>query len=307
MLETSESLRAQARKAIGRVGVWSFSLERHPIAQEQEIVAQIEALGYPALWIPEGLGSKDALSHAALLLPAGKDIVVATGIASIWARDPVAMANGARMLAEAFPNRFLLGIGVSHRTSVERRGASKYASPYTRMSRYLEAMDAARYPVRDTTAPPPVVLAALGPKMLGLAAERTAGAHPYFVPVEHTVRARKTLGDKPILAPEQAVVLERDPEKARTIARGHMQHYLKLENYANNLLRLGFSEEDLAEGGSDRLVDAIVGWGDVEAIHKRVVEHLDAGADHVSVQVLTEDPVQVPLGVLRELAPALLG
>jgi len=174
------------------------------------------------------------------------------------------------------------------------------------MSRYLEAMDSARYPVRDGSPLPPVVLAALGPKMLRLAAERAAGAHPYFVPVEHTVSARKMLGDSPILAPEQAVVLERDPTKARAIARGHMQHYLKLENYANNLLRLGFTEEDLAEGGTDRLVDAIVGWGDVEAIHQRVAEHLDAGADHVCVQVLAEDPVQIPLAELRELAPALL-
>ena len=307
MPETNESLRTRVRSAIGRVGVWSFWLDRHPIGREREAVAEIEALGFPALWIPEGLGSKDALSHAALLLSAGKSIIVATGIASIWARDPVAMANGARLLAEAFPDRFLLGIGVSHRTSVDRRGAFHYENPYARMSRYLEAMDSARYPVRDGPPLPPVVLAALGPKMLRLAAERAAGAHPYFVPVEHTVRARKTLGDSPILAPEQAVVLERDPDKARAVARGHMQHYLKLENYANNLLRLGFTEEDLAEGGTDRLVDAIVAWGDVEGIHQRVAEHLDAGADHVCLQVLTEDPVKIPLAELRELAPALLG
>jgi probable F420-dependent oxidoreductase len=142
--------------------------------------------------------------------------------------------------------------------------------------------------------------------MLRLAAERAAGAHPYFVPVEHTVRARESLGDSPILAPEQAVVLERDPEKARTIARNYMQHYTKLENYANNLMRLGFSPEDLAQGGTDRLVDAIVAWGDVEAIRKRVMDHLDAGADHVCIQVLTEDPVDIAVDQLRELAPALL-
>jgi probable F420-dependent oxidoreductase len=306
MPETNDELRTRVRTAIGRVGVWSFTLERHPIGREREAVAEMEALGYPVVWIPEGLGSKDALSHAGLLLSGGKNIIVATGIASIWARDPVAMATGARLLEEGFPNRFLLGIGVSHRTSVDRRGAFHYESPYTRMQRYLEAMEAARYPVRDAPAPPPVVLAALGPKMLRLAAERAAGAHPYFVPVEHTVRARETLGDSPILAPEQAVVLERDPEKARTIARGHMQHYLKLENYANNLRRLGFSQADLGEGGSDRLVDAIVGWGGVEAIQTRVRQHLDAGADHVSVQVLTEDPVRIPLAELRDLAPALL-
>jgi probable F420-dependent oxidoreductase len=306
MPERSDELRTRVRSAIGRVGVWSISLERHPIGREQEALAEIESMGFPALWIPEGLGSKDALSHAALLLSAVKKIVVATGIASIWARDPVAMANGARLLQEGFPNRFLLGIGVSHRTSVDRRGTARYENPYTRMSGYLEAMDAARYPVRDAPTPPPVVLAALGPRMLGLAAERAAGAHPYFVPVEHTAMARERLGDSPILAPEQAVVLERDPQKARTVARDYMRHYLKLDNYANNLFRLGFSAEDLAEGGSDRLVDAIVGWGDVEAIHKRVMEHLDAGADHVSVQVLTEDPVEIPLAQLRELSSALL-
>jgi probable F420-dependent oxidoreductase len=304
---TSEELRSAVRSAIGRVGVWSFSLERHPVAREREAVAEIESLGYPALWIPEGLGSKDALSHAALLLSAGSDIVVATGIASIWARDPVAMANGGRALAEAFPGRFVLGIGVSHRTSVDRRGAFRYERPYERMVEYLEAMDQARYPVREAPDGPPVLLAALGPKMLRLAAERTAGAHPYFVPVEHTARARETLGVGPILAPEQAVVLERDSDRARTIARNYMQHYVKLENYANNLLRLGYADDDLGEGGSDRLVDDIVGWGDVEAIHKRVTEHLDAGADHVSVQILTEDPAEIPLPQLKELAPALLG
>jgi probable F420-dependent oxidoreductase len=306
MPETSDEHRRRVRTAIGRVGVWSFSLERHPVGREQEAVAEIEAMGYPALWIPEGLWSKDALSHAALLLSAGKKIVVATGIASIWARDPVAMANGARLLVEAFPDRFVLGMGVSHRTSVDRRGATSYESPYSRMSRYLEAMDAARYPVRDASALPPVVLAALGPKMLRLASERSAGAHPYFVPVEHTLRAREALGDSAILAPEQAVVLERDAESARGIARSYMQHYLKLENYANNLLRLGYTEADLGGGASDRLVDAIVGWGDVESINKRVREHLDAGADHVSVQVLTEDPIRIPVAELRELAPALL-
>jgi probable F420-dependent oxidoreductase len=306
MPESSDELRTRVRAAIGRVGVWTFSLERHPVGHEQQAVAEIEEMGYRALWIPEGLWSKDAPSHAALLLSAGTKIVVATGIASIWARDPVSMANGARLLEEGFPSRFLLGIGVSHRTSVDRRGATTYESPYTRMARYLEAMDAARYPVKEGPALPPVVLAALGPKMLRLASERAAGAHPYFVPVDHTARSREALGQSPILAPEQAVVLERDADKARTIARAYMQHYLKLENYANNLLRLGYTEADLGGGASDRLVDAIVGWGDVDAIEKRVREHLDAGADHVSVQVLTEDPVRIPLAELRELAPAVL-
>lgn len=291
--------------AIGRVGVWSFAFDPNHVAVEQEAVAEIEDLGFPALWIPEGLGSKDAMAHASLLLAGGRQIVVATGIANIWARDPVAMANGGRVLADAYPGRFLLGIGVSHRTTVDRRGAFTYRSPFSRMKEYLDGMDAARYPVRDGIEEPPRVLAALGPKMLGLAAERAAGAHPYFVPVEHTARARETLGPGPLLAPEQAVVLETDPDKARGIARDYMTHYLKLENYAANLLRLGWTDEEIS-GASDKLVDAIVGWGDVEAIRARVQDHLDAGADHVCVQPLGEDPKQIPLLQLRELAPALL-
>jgi probable F420-dependent oxidoreductase len=290
---------------LGRVGVWSFAFDRNPVAVEQEAVAELEELGFPALWIPEGLGSKDALTHASMLLAGGRRIVVATGIASIWARDPVAMANGARTLADAYPGRFVLGIGVSHRTSVDRRGAFTYRRPLTRMRSYLDSMDAARYPVRDGAEPPPRVLAALGPGMLRLSAERAAGAHPYFVPVEHTALSRETLGSDPLLAPEQAVVLETDADRARSIAREYMGHYLKLENYARNLMRLGWAEEDIT-GASDALVDAIVGWGDVDAIRRRVREHLDAGADHVSVQPLTEEARIIPLAQLRELAPALL-
>jgi probable F420-dependent oxidoreductase len=290
---------------LGRVGVWSFAFDRNPVAVEQEAVAEIEELGFPALWIPEGLGSKDALAHASLLLAGGRRIVVATGIASIWARDPVAMANGARALADAYPDRFVLGIGVSHRTTVDRRGAFTYERPLTRMRRYLEAMESARYPVRDGPELPPRVLAALGPRMLRLSAERTAGAHPYFVPVEHTASARATLGPDPVLAPEQAVVLETDADRARGIAREYMGYYLKLENYARNLMRLGWAEEDIT-GASDRLVDAVVAWGDVDAIRRRVREHFNAGADHVSVQPLTEDPRVIPVAHLRELAPALL-
>ncbi|MBI4259432.1 MAG: LLM class F420-dependent oxidoreductase [Actinobacteria bacterium] len=306
---TDDGRRAEVREvaaALGPVGLWSFAFDRHPVAREREALAEIEEMGWPVLWIPEGLGSKEILSHAALLLDGSRRIVVATGIASIWARDPVAMANGARTLSEAFPGRFVLGIGVSHRTSVDHRGAFTYRRPYTRMREYLDAMEEARYPVRPVPEMPPVVLAALGPRMLRLSAERAAGAHPYFVPVEHTVRAREVLGPGPLLAPEQAVVLEEDAGRARTIARGFMGHYVKLENYANNLLRLGFAEEELADGGSDRLVDAIVAWGGVERIRARVREHLDAGADHVGVQVLAEDPIAIPLALMRELAPALL-
>jgi probable F420-dependent oxidoreductase len=293
------------RATIGRVGVWSFALDRYPANEERDLVAEIEDLGFPALWIPEGLGSKEALSHAGLILETTRRVVVATGIASIWARDPVAMMNGGRMLGEAFSGRFVLGVGVSHRTTVDRRGAFTYARPYTHMAHYLDAMDQARYPARPVPPAPPLLLAALGPRMLALASERADGAHPYFVPVEHTTKAREALGTGPLLAPELAAVLEPDPETARGIARDYMQHYLKLENYANNLRRLGWEQSDI-DGPTDALVDAIVAWGDQDAIIRRVRDHLDAGADHVSVQVLGPDPAKLAIEQLRSLAPALL-
>jgi probable F420-dependent oxidoreductase len=174
------------------------------------------------------------------------------------------------------------------------------------MRAYLDAMDQAQY----TAVPPPIeprrVLAALGPTMLALAAERSWGAHPYFIPVTHTVQARQALGPTPLLAPEQAVVFETDPGRARQIARDHMTRYLRLPNYANSVRRLGFAEEDLANGGSDRLVDAIVAWGDLATVSRRIQEHLDAGANHVSVQVLTPEPATIPRDQWRELAAALL-
>ena len=280
-------------------------METLPAMRAREAAEEIEAIGYPALWIPESIGSKEAMSHASLLLSATSDLVVATGIASIWARDPVAMASGARTLEDAFPGRFVLGMGVSHRPSVKRRG-SPYERPYSRMVRYLDAMERARFSV-EGAAWPPLVLAALGPRMLRLAGERAAGAHPYLVPVEHTKLARETIGADPVLAVEQAAVLETDPGRARGIAREFMKDYLELPNYTNNLLRLGWTEDELSGGGSDKLVDAIVVWGDVEAIQRRVRGHLDTGADHVCVQVLAEDPGDPALRQLRELAPTLLG
>ena len=256
---------------------------------------------FGAVWVGEATG-KEVLTHASILLPAASRIVVATGIASIWARDPVAMANGARTLAEAYPGRFVLGLGVSHPFLTEPR-RRRYERPLNEMRAYLEAMDRAPY-VGPPVEAPLRVLAALGPKMLELARDRAAGAHPYFVPVEHTARARAILGPEPFLAPEQAVVLQRDSDRARRLARRHMASYLCLESYARNLARLGWSEDDLSGEGTDRLVDALVGWGDVDEVVARVRAHLDAGADHVAVRVLTEDPKQLPLSELRELAPA---
>lgn len=285
---------------LGRVGVWTALLDQWPVQRGAAFARELEALGYAALWIPETAVSKDVYAHSAMLLGATERIVVATGIANIWARDRVAMRNGERALAEAYPGRFLLGLGVSHEPAVRRRGGL-YEKPLQHMREYLDAMDRARYAGPEPAEPAARVLAALGPKMLALAAERTAGAHPYFVPVEHTAFARKILGPLPLLAVEQAVVLETDVEAARATARTHMSGYLRLENYANSLRRMGWSDADLA-GPSDGLVDAIVAHGDLDALTGRVRAHLDSGADHVCVQVLNEDPVPV----LRGIAAALL-
>jgi probable F420-dependent oxidoreductase len=199
----------------------------------------------------------------------------------------------------------VLGLGVSHQPMVDFVKGHQYDKPLTKMRGYLEGMDAAVY-VAPRPADPKRVLAALGPKMLALAAEKANGAHPYFVPVEHTSIAREALGQGPLLCPEQAVVLSTDPGVARAAARAHMATYLTLPNYTNNLRRLGWGDEDLDDGGSDRLVDAIVAWGDEDAIAARVREHLDRGADHVAVQVLDPDPAALPMDQWRALAPALL-
>jgi len=292
-----------AAARIGRVGVWSFELERRTAQDARRFAAEVGALGYPTLWIPESLGSKEIFAHVGLLLAGSEGLVLASGIANIWARDAVAMANGARTLVEAYPDRFLLGIGVSHAPAVGARGGS-YRKPLEHMRGYLDAMDAAPFvgPNRKDP-PPPRVIAALGPRMLQLAAERSLGAHPYFVPVEHTALARTTMGPEPLLAVEQATVLETDPVKARGTARQHMKRYLDLDNYANNLRRLGWDDRDLGDGGSDRLVDAIVAWGDATAIGERVAAHHAAGADHVCLQMLGDDPARD----LRAVAATVLG
>jgi probable F420-dependent oxidoreductase len=285
---------------IGRVGVWTFRLDEMTSADSRDAVRRFERMDAGALWIPESVPSKEVFAHAALLLSWSERLTVASGIANIWARDPVAMANGARTLAEAFPGRFLLGLGVSHEPVVRRRGSGTYEKPLAHMRSYLDAMDRARFSGPEPPTPPARVLAALGPKMLELAAERTAGAHPYFVPLEHTPFARRAIGPEALLAVEQAIVFERDPAVAREIARDHMKGYLRLDNYANNLRRLGWSDDEIA-GPSDRLVDAIVAWGDQDAIVQRVVRHLDGGADHVCVQPLARQAAPVPFDRLHDL------
>ena len=289
---------------IGRIGIWTFSTELLPATQAQELAAEIEEMGWGALWIPEAMG-REAFTHSALLLAGTRRIPVCTGIANIWARDPMAMAAAQKTLCEAYPDRFLLGMGVSHGPMVGMRGHA-YDKPLTYMRTYLDDMDAAAYMSVPPASAPERVIAALAPKMLKLAGERARGSHPYFVPPEHTVLARKILGNGPLLAPEQAVVLEKDAATARQIGRSHMSIYLGLPNYVNNLKRLGFTDADVADGGSDRLVDAIVAWGDVDAVARRIKAHHDAGADHVCLQVLGADPRIPPRPQWKELAAALL-
>lgn len=287
------------------IGIWTAQLDYQPIAKAKEAAAELEQLGFGAIWFPESVG-REALTHAALLLGATRRIVIATGIANIYARDPVTMAAAQKTLAEAYPQRFVLGLGVSHIPLVEQMRGHRYGKPVASMRAYLDGMDRAPY----RAVPPPVrpirVLAALGPQMLRLAAERADGAHPYFVPPEHTRRAREILGNDRLLAVEQAIVLETNSVKARETARRHTSTYLKLPNYVNNLRRLGFKDEDLMDGGSDRLVDAIVAWGDMTAVIDRVRAHQSAGADHVCIQALPSDPQALPMPQWRELASALL-
>jgi probable F420-dependent oxidoreductase len=288
---------------LGRVGLWTFFLDLQPADRVRDLVPEIEAMGWGCVWVPEAV-NRDAMVNSALLLSVSTTLNIGTGIASIWGRDPMTTAASLKSLSEAWPGRFVLGLGVSHQPMVDHIRGQDYTKPFTKMRDYLAAMDAALYmsPAPETTH---VVLAALGPKMLELSATAADGAHPYFVPVEHTVVAREHLGPDALLAPEQAVVLSTDADEARSVARGHMATYLNLPNYTNNLRRFGWGDEDLADGGSDRLVDAIVAWGDEQAVLDRVAAHHERGADHVALQVLPLDGASLPMDDWRRLATAL--
>jgi len=289
---------------IGRVGIWQGVLDQQPSSRVRELAAEIEEMGWPALWLPESTG-RDALVSSSVLLGATSRLKVATGIAQIHARHAVTTANAQRTLAEAYDNRFLLGLGVSHQPMIESVRKQAYTKPYSLMKQYLADMAEAPFTALGPATTPPTVIAALGPRMLELARTATQGAHPYFVPPEHTVIAREALGVEPLLAVEQMVILDTDPTSARELARADMARYLRLPNYTNNLLRLGFTADDLA-GPSDRLVDAIVVWGDEATVAARVQAHLDAGADHVCVQHLVADRTVPPVAQWRRLAEALL-
>jgi probable F420-dependent oxidoreductase len=295
--------REACRSRLGRVGVWWSAVGRRTAQEERQIVRELEELGYPAFWFGESNVNKEAYTHAAILLGASERIMVLTGIASVYARDAQATKNAAWALAEAWPGRFGLGLGVSHAPMVEARGAA-YAKPVATMRAYLDELDAADYGPPDPGTPPPILLAALRPAMLELARDRADGAHPYLVTSRHSARAREILGPSAILAPEQGFVLERDAATAREVARTHLATYLKLPNYRASWLEEGFGESDLQDGGSDALVDALVAWGDAEAVTARVREHLENGADHVCVQPIVQDMAR-GLAELRELAPHL--
>jgi probable F420-dependent oxidoreductase len=293
---------ARSAERLGRLGVWTW-MDMLPAPKATELARQVEAWGYSALWFPEAVG-RDPFSIISYLASHTQRLVFATGIANIYARDAMTMRAIQQTVGELSGGRFVLGLGVSHAPMVAGLRGHAYGKPVATMRAYLDAMEKATYlgpaPAEET----PVVIAALRPNMLALAAERCAGAHPYNVTPEHTARARAILGKGPTLAPEQMVLRETDPAKARAVARKNLAVYLGLPNYQNSWKWLGFEDADFASGGSDRLIDAVVAWGDEDAIRARIQAHFDAGADHVCLQAFRPDGEPGPdLRLLEALAP----
>ena len=284
-----------------RIGVWARELRAGDEGARRKAAAQLEELGYGTLWFPGGAGD-DSMACARVVLDATSKATVATGITNIWTEEPEDVAAAHRELTDTYGDRFLLGVGISHAPLVNRKEEGLYRKPYSAMVRYLDALDAAPTPVPHDE----IVIAALGPRMLRLSAERTAGTHPYLSNPAHTRAAREAVGPDKLVAPELGVVLETDPERARALARGFIEPYLPLPNYANNWFRHGFTEDDVRDGGSDRLIDGLIAWGDEAAIAARVGEHLDAGADHVCIQVI-HDEDGLPSEQWKRLADALIG
>jgi probable F420-dependent oxidoreductase len=285
-------------------GVWSAGLTAGVPGEVVETAAELEELGYSSLWIPSyGPTAFEAIER---LLSATTRVAVATGILNVWVSPAEDVADHVARVRRDHGDRFLLGLGVSHAPIVESLvTGAHYAKPLQVMAAYLDALDAAATPVEPASR----VIAALGPKMLALAGSRAAGTHPYNVTPEHTAMARHALGPTKQVLPEQAVALTTDAEEARRLGREFLQHYLNLPNYTNNLRRIGFTDEDLADGGSDRLIDGVIAWGDADAIAARVKEHRDAGADSVCIQVVSGGGIAgmtaLPRPVWRALAPAL--
>jgi probable F420-dependent oxidoreductase len=280
-------------------GVWSAGLRYGDEAQIDEVAAELEQLGYSALWVPDVGG--DVFGAVERLLASTKRTAVATGILNLWMHTAEDTADAHARLTATHGDRFLVGIGVSHSMLIDAQEAGRYRKPLAAMATFLDGLDAAPTPLAADHR----VLAALGPKMLELARTRAAGAHPYNVTPEHTALAREALGPDGLVLPEQAVALTTDPDVARRLGRAHLAHYLLLPNYTNNLRRIGFGDADLSGEGSDRLVDALVAWGDEDTISARVREHRDAGANHVCIQVVSDNG-WFPLQEWRALAPALV-
>ncbi|MFF9115426.1 LLM class F420-dependent oxidoreductase [Streptomyces massasporeus] len=282
------------KETVGRYGIWSVGLRSEDPDRRGELAeaaAELEELGYGALW----LGGNSSAVNAAPLIEATSKLTVGTSIQSIWQHEPDAAAAAFAELESAHPGRFLLGLGVSHAKRVEQ-----YARPYSALVEYLDGLDAAGVPAERR------LLAALGPKSLRLARDRAAGSIPYLVTPEHTAQAREILGEAPLLAPELGVVPETDPDRARALARDFLELYLPLPNYTNNFLRHGFTEDDLLDGGSDRLVDALFAWGDDAAIRTKIDAFFEAGADHVALQVVSDEPRDaLPRKAWRDVATLL--
>ena len=293
--------RKEWAERLGRVSVWSGEFGRLSVAEGQAYARTLEQLGVRSLWLPEG--NRDVFVMGSLLLGATERLTFASSIASIYSRDETATLQGQKTLQLAFPGRFLLGLGVSHRPMVTRRG-HEYGPPVPLMRAYLNALDNARPASADWD--DSRILAALGPQMLRLSAERAIGANPYFVPVAHTKLARATLGPDALLAVEQAAVLTTDPTVGRTVARRYAKVYLAAENYTRNLVRLGWDAKELAGEASDALIDAVVVHGDAAAIGARIDAHLAAGADTVNLQLVPVEPTGFAIEDWKKVAPTVL-
>ncbi|WP_175084313.1 LLM class F420-dependent oxidoreductase [Candidatus Frankia nodulisporulans] len=284
---------------VGRIGLWAAQRQwPTDVRARTDIAVEVASMGFPTVWI--GAASGD-LELPAAILDGTEGLVVGTSILNIWTEKADIVADHYAMLAKAHPDRLLLGFGVGHREPVERATGRPWEKPVEVLLDYLDTLDELGVPREDQA------LAALGPRVLGIAAERTAGALPYLVTAEHTREARRLLGPGPLLATEQKVVFNTDAERARAIARRALAPYLGLPNYTNNLRRLGFTDVDLTDGGSDQLVDALVAWGDETAILARIGAHHGAGANHVAVQVLTDTPGELPRAGWARLAAAIGG
>ncbi len=287
-------------KLRGTIGVWTFAQESVAADRSGDIASELESLGYSAMWLPEAWG-REALTNAGLMLRATSSLIIATGIANIWARDAVAAHNAAKTLNAAYEDRFVLGLGVSHRPLVERLRGHEYATPVAAMRDYLTAMDAAPMRAPEGQLRYARVIAALGPKMLEVGATLADGVHPYLVTPEHTARARSAVGDT-FIGVQQAVVLGESREEYLHRAHTHLGFYTGLENYKNSWRRLGFTDEDFVRGGSDRLCDALVVHGDENTVLERVNEHRDAGADHVCLEVFGDATNAPPFAEWRRLS-----